>query len=91
MECTSVVKKQHNETDLIINFIIDELYEKKEIKDKNIRELATYFNFSHTAIYGMIKKNRITIKFFKQIKINEITKHINISDSYIINNILMGL
>lgn len=91
MEKTSVVKKQHNETDLIIECIIDLLHEKEQIKLKNVRELALYFGFSHTAIYDMVKKNRITIKFFKQIKTNEITKHLSISDSYIVNNILLGL
>jgi hypothetical protein len=80
-----------NETELILLLIGEILHDEKLINKISIHLIANYFNLSHTAIYKMMKNDRITIKFFKLIKTDELLKHINISDDYIINKILMGL
>lgn len=80
-----------NETELIMDLIIEVLLDSESIKSDSYREVASYFNLSHTAIYDMVKKDRITIKFFKLIKTDEQLKFINISENYLINHILMGI
>ena len=78
-----------NDTELIINDLITTLKEESLLKG-GVRSLAKYFGISHTAIYNMIKNDRITIKFFKAIKTDEKLSLVVITDKYIVNNILMG-
>lgn len=80
-----------SETILIMETVASILLDEELIRSNSIRDVAMYFNLSHTALYKMIKQDRISIKFYKLIKVDEKLKHINISESYIINNILMGL
>ena len=80
-----------NETEQIIFYVIELLYNAKKIQKQNVKEMATYFNLSKTAIYNMISKDRITINFFKKIKTEIITKDIEFSDNYLINHILLGV
>ena len=63
---------------------------KATLKIKGTRSFCKVVGVSHTAIYNMIKNDRITIKFFKTIKTNEKLKGVYISDDYIVNKILMG-
>lgn len=80
-----------NETEHIIFYIIDLLYNAKKIQKQSVKEMATYFGLSKTAIYNMISKDRITIKFFKKIKMEQTTKDIEFNDNYLINHILLGV
>ena len=80
-----------NETEQIIFYVIELLYNAKKIQKQNVKEMATYFGLSKTAIYNMISKDRITINFFKKIKTEIITKDIEFSDNYLINHILLGV
>ena len=73
-----------NDTELLIKELIT------ISKTNGVRSFASKIGISHTAIYNMIKNDRITIKFFKLIKTNENLKNVYISDDYIVNNILMG-
>lgn len=80
-----------NETEHIIFYIIELLYNARKIPKDNVKEMATYFGLSKTAIYNMISKDRITIKFFKKIKMEQTTKDIEFNDNYLINHILLGV
>lgn len=73
-----------NDTELLIKEL------ETTLNVSGVRSLAKRLGVSHTAIYNMIKKDRITIKFFKLIKTNEILKGVYITDDYIVNKILMG-
>ena len=80
-----------NDTEKILNEIMNTLEGMKLIKKASITSLASYLGVSRNTIYNLIKDDRITIKIFKQIKKDENIKHIYISDCYIIDRILMGL
>lgn len=71
-----------NQTEKILNDI------KEELKLKNTSQLARHFNLSRTIIYMFINNDAISLKFYKLAKAEDLQTIKNISNEYIMNNIL---